>query len=527
MGAAGTIFAIARAAVLQRVRSHSFLVTMVITVLSTWQLVPPAGATRAPMHFGAVRALNTPAGIGACVACMCTLWLALIGFYLVSSAIKRDEDTGVGQIIATTRVGKVAYLLGKALSNLAVLLSVLAAACVTVVAVLAVKGEGGSFDLVELLLPMLVLVPPPLAVVSALAVGAEVLLPRWRGLVNVAYFFVWCLVFVAAMELTKGIPLRTPAGQLGDLFAVREVMGSMEDDLVAQLPDHRRGQLQINFPFSDRVDRTFIFHGFRDTFPLWAYRWIWFGVAGLLVAAAALPFRRFDPSGRRGGAGGETTAGVGASAPRRGSRLSLPMLRTDSPLVTLLQGELRLLLLGHSRWWWLVTVGLWVASAAAPLDVAHQYLLPCLWFWQVLLLSKLGSREVEARTTELVFAAPSPLARQLPAALAAGAVLLAGLGLPVLLRELVAGRVAAGLGVVAGAVFLPALALALGTWTNGSKAYELLLTILWYGSMNSAPALDYAGAQAGVLGFTTPLAFLALGGLLAAVAIPGRLKQLR
>ena len=40
MGAAGTIFAIARAAVLQRVRSHSFLVTMVITVLSTWQLVP-------------------------------------------------------------------------------------------------------------------------------------------------------------------------------------------------------------------------------------------------------------------------------------------------------------------------------------------------------------------------------------------------------------------------------------------------------------------------------------------------------
>jgi len=436
MGTVRTTLAIARAAVLERVRSQSFLVTMAITVLSAWHLVPPAGSSRAPMHFGDARALNTAAGIGATVACMCILWLVLIGFYLVSSAVRRDEDTGVGQIIATTQVGKATYLLGKTLANFAVLLAILGAVCVTLAAVLALKREGGPFDIVALWLPMLVLVPPPLALVAGLAVASEVLLPRWRGLVNVGYFFLWTFMLVASMELTKRVPLHTPAGQVMDAFAIREVVNDMEGDLIAVEPDHKRGQIAINFPFSEKVARTFVFHGFDDALPLWAYRWTWVGLSALLVAAAAVPFQRFDPSGRGAPAGPDSSPVVGATARRRRLHLSIPMLRTGSPFLTLLQSELRLLLLGHSRWWWLMAAGLFAACVAAPLDIAHRYVLPGLWLWQVLLLSKLGSREVEARTTEIVFAAPRPLLRQLPASLAAGVALLLGLGLPVLLREL-------------------------------------------------------------------------------------------
>ena len=527
MGTAHTMLAIARAAVLERVRSQSFLVTMAITVLSAWHLVPAAGSTRAPMHFGDARALNTAAGIGATVACMCVLWLVLIGFYLVSSAVRRDEDTGVGQIIATTQVGKATYLLGKTLANFAVLLAILGAVCATLAAVLAVKGEGGSFDLAALWLPMLVLVPPPLAVVAALAVASEVLLPRWRGLVNVGYFFLWTFMLVASMELTKRTPIHTAIGQVADVFAIREVVNDMEDDLITVKPDHRRGQMAINFPFSENVGRTFVFHGFDRPFPLWAYRWTWVGISALLVGAAAGPFQRFDPSRRGSPAGADSSRAVGSSPGRHRLRLSIPNLSTNSPFLTLLQSELRLLLLGHSGWWWLVTGGLFVACVAAPLDAAHRYVLPGLWLWQVLLLSKLGSREVEARTTEIVFAAPRPLLRQLPASLAAGVALLLGLGLPVLVRELAAGRPAGALGVVAGALFLPALALALGTWTNGGKAFELLLTILWYGSMNDAPPLDFTGALAPTAGPGMAFAYLALGGAFAFLAVPGRVKQLR
>lgn len=532
MGSLRSVLAIALADFRQRSRSYSFLVILALTVFSAWRLVPDAGSTRAPMHFDDVRALNTAAGIGGSVAAMCALWLFFVGFYLVSNAVRRDEETGVGQIIATTQVGKATYLFGKALSNLAVLLAILAAVSATLVLVLAVKGEGGGWDLAQLWLPLWLLVPPSLALVAALAVVAEVVLPRLRGLVSVGYFFLWTFVLMLPLVIFKAVPLATPAGQVTDLFAMRTVVAAMETDLRAVKPDHREMEVQINFPFSDRVGRTFEFKGFHGVFPLWLYRFAWFGAAALLVALAAVPFRRFDPAARRVGRGrrGPPSAGVpsGEEAVAAWDRpVALPAVETRSPFLGLLQSELRLMLHGRSRWWWLVTAGLLVASAAAPLAIAHRYVLPGLWFWQVLVLSQLGAREVSSRTTEIVFAAPSPLVRQLPAALAAGLGLTLALGAPVLVRQLLTGQPGAALGVAAGALFLPALALAAGTWTNGTKLFEVALTVLWYGAMNDAPPLDFAGGLAGPEPSPTVLAYLGLGVLFALLAVPGRLKQLR
>lgn len=532
MGSLRSVLAIALADFRQRSRSYSFLVILALTVFAAWRLVPDAGSTRAPMHFDDFRPLNTAAGIGGSVAAMCALWLFFVGFYLVSNAVRRDEETGVGQIIATTRVGKATYLFGKALSNLAVLLAILGAVSLTLVLVFAVKGEGGGWDLVQLWLPLWLLVPPSLALVAALAVVAEVMLPRLRGLVSVGYFFLWTFVLMLPMVILKTVPLATPTAQISDLFALRTVVVAMETDLRVVKPDHREMEVQINFPFTDRVGRTFEFRGFRGVFPLWLFRFAWFGVAALLVALAAIPFRRFDPAGAVTGRGRRAPPSEGAAAtaeapPVWDRPVALPAVETRSPFLTLLQSELRLMLHGRSRWWWLVTAALLIATAAAPLPIAHRYILPGLWFWQVLALSPLGSREVSSRTTEIVFAAPRPLGRQLPAALAAGLGLTLVLGAPVLARQLVAGQPGSALGVLAGALFLPALALAAGTWTNGSRLFEVLFTVLWYGAMNDAPPLDFAGALAGVEPSPTVLAYLGIGLLLALLAVPGRLKQLR
>ncbi|HNX50956.1 MAG TPA: hypothetical protein PLS53_13045 [Thermoanaerobaculaceae bacterium] len=527
-----SLIAIARADFLQRTRSYGFLITMALTVFSVWRLVPEAGSTRAPMHFGDFRAVNTAAGIGATIATMCGLWLFFIGFYLVSNAVKRDEDTGVGQIIATTQVGKAIYLLGKMASNLAVLLAILGAVSITVVAVFLTKGEGGPLDLAQLWLPLWLLVPPSLVLVAALAVAAEVLLPRARGVVSVGYFFFWTMMMIVPMTAFKGVPINTPAGQVTDLFAMRTVVEAMETDLRIVEPAHKTMEVQINFPFDERVGRTFVFGGFKQVFPLWLHRFVWVGVAVLLVVLVAVPFRRFDPAfrrapGARRGRMPDLAPPDEEFAPTWTEPVALPAVETGSPFLLVLQSELRLMLHGRSRWWWLVSAGLLIATAVAPLPIAHHYLLPCLWFWHVLVLSKLGSREVSARTTEIVFSAPSPLRRQLPAALGAGLALTLVLGLPVMLRQLLAGNPAGVLGVAAGALFLTAFALALGTWTNGSKAFEILFTVVWYGAMNDAPPLDFAGALAQARGTGTVLAYLALGMLFTALAVPGRFKQLR
>jgi hypothetical protein len=47
----------------------------------------------------------------------------------------------------------------------------------------------------------------------------------------------------------------------------------------------------------------------------------------------------------------------------------------------------------------------------------------------------------------------------------------------------------------AGALFIPSLALCLGVWTNSSKLFEFIYTMLWYlGPINRTEILDFMGS---------------------------------
>ena len=96
------------------------------------------------------------------------------------------------------------------------------------------------------------------------------------------------------------------------------------------------------------------------------------------------------------------------------------------------------------------------------------------------------------------------------------------------LRSIIAGetyRVAAW---VAGALFIPSLALALGTWGRTSRLFEIIYLFWWYiGPVNAVPPADYTGM---VEGAATPtlIAFYGLAAIvLLLLAFWGRRRQLR
>jgi len=116
-----SIFHIARADFLQRIRSYYFLIALGVCVFIIYSFVPPVDAGYRMVSLGNYRGFYNSAWIGSMVA-MCVPFFALIGFYVVNNAVQRDIDTGVGQIIATTCITKVQYLTGKMISNFTVLL---------------------------------------------------------------------------------------------------------------------------------------------------------------------------------------------------------------------------------------------------------------------------------------------------------------------------------------------------------------------------------------------------------------------
>ncbi len=114
MNALRIIYAIARADFLERVRRNSYLVTLLFTVYLGYA----AGTGRISLRLGDYRGLYTSAWIGIMVSLVTTIFVSLVGFYIVRNAVDRDRQTGVGQILSATPLTKSSYFLGKFLSNL-------------------------------------------------------------------------------------------------------------------------------------------------------------------------------------------------------------------------------------------------------------------------------------------------------------------------------------------------------------------------------------------------------------------------
>lgn len=108
--------------------------------------------------------------------------------------------------------------------------------------------------------------------------------------------------------------------------------------------------------------------------------------------------------------------------------------------------------------WYLGASGWIVACLVAPVDAVQRSLLPLAWRWPLQPWSEMGARETLHRTRELLFSAPAPVLRQLPAAWLAGVLLALLTGSGVLVR--LPSEPSLVPGFLAGALFIPSLGMA-------------------------------------------------------------------
>ena len=284
-----------------------------------------------------------------------------------------------------------------------------------------------------------------------------------------------------------------------------------------------------------RATKTFLWNGVDWTLPVILMRLKWTAAACGIAWLAALAFHRFDPARDRlrfrrtetapAEAAGQLEEPAAAAQGMASVRLT-PLARgvAGGRFARLVVSELRLMLKGLSWWWYLVAAGLFVASVAVTDAQARQAITSFAWLWPILIWSKMGARELRYGAQPLVFSCARVLSRQLPAVWVAGVMVAAfttgGLGI----RALAAGDLAGFGGWLAGVVFVPALALALGVWSGSSKFFEALYTLWWYvGPMNHIAGPDFTGMARVASG--TQFYLLAALVLLAA-AYFGRRRQL-
>jgi hypothetical protein len=282
---------------------------------------------------------------------------------------------------------------------------------------------------------------------------------------------------------------------------------------------------------------TFVYDGVSWTSPILLGRMGWVGAALVLAAVSALLFDRFDP------------ARVGSKIPQKGGRaqeevsnqvelsaapgsVTTPAMLTPLPatwrarwptlLARAVLSELRLMVKGNRWWWYVVAGGLCLAALLSPVDQTRQIWLPLAWIWPLLIWSPLGNRAARHRIEPIILSAAYPLRTQIPAAWIAGLIVALATASGAILRLLMAGQWTALLALSAGAVFIPALALALGVWSRSSKLFEVVYLVLWYvGPMNGTRQLDYLGATDAASAKSMPMVYILLTLLLLGSALLG------
>jgi hypothetical protein len=568
---------LARADLLERSRRPAFLVLLGAGLWATWVFTPPNHSAYATFRLADSRGIYGSAWIGSTVAMLTAVFFSLAGFYVVKNAIAGDRATRVGSVLAATPMRNVEYMLGKWLSSSAMLGVMTAVMLVGAAVMQLVRGEDTRLMPLVLAAPFLWVALPAMAITAAVAVIFEATPGLRGGAGNIVYFFAW----TSALASTD--PALTGSAAFWDPLGIRLLVSQMRSAGLAAVPafaaDPGSYSVGLNFKTGGWHLTTFAWDGVDWTLARVLPRIGWFAAAAVLAALAAIPFDRFaEEGGARGtrrrrksaaaGAerGGDSQAGAGEDAsfavgvegspgavvaagavgaafaagagavntalspasiaPRtavvRGSWAGLAPVARGFSGVALALAEMRLLVAGSSPWWWISWLGLQLPAVLAPIDVASRFA-AIGWIWPVLRWSALGARDRVHGTTALLDASPHPIVRQLPAALAAGAALglVAGAGFG--LRALAAGQVPIVAGWLIGAVFVPALAIALGTLTGGRKTFEIVFVVLWYaGPLNGAAPVDFTGASGGAYNAWVALAAVALL-LIAALA---RLRRL-
>jgi hypothetical protein len=492
------VWAIARADFLERVRRYSFLLTLAFALYLGYL----ATTGKLMLRIGNMRGIFNSAWIGGLLSLVASAFISLAGFYFVKNTIERDRETGVGQIIAATPVSKFTYVLGKMVSNFTVLgLMVLILAASGIVVQL-VRGEDRHIELWKLLAPFLLLALPAMAVVAALAVLFEAIPFLRGGLGNIVYLCVW----IAGLSLP--LAANTRALDLVGMFVVADSAIN-----AAHLSFQNSG-FQFDLGYFDYPLSTFRWEGITWTAEIVISRVIWLGFSLVLVALSAILFDRFDPS--RGRPPRDRQKVTPISVPERYTASTQVIATTLTPLAVkqahsrfpgILIAELRLMLKGQKWWWYLVATSLVVASAAVPSAEA---------------------RETRDQTYQLIFSAPHPIARQLPAVWMAGVVvaLLTGCGFG--FRLLLGGNLRGLVAWVIGLLFIPTFALSLGVWSGTGKPFEVLYSFLCYvGPLHAIPQLDFMGSAPATAATPYPLIYLILSCVLAFAALLGRERQLK
>jgi len=476
------IVAIVRADFLLRFRRASTIVVFLLLCAFAYLWVPEPSTGRALLQINGQRALLNSGAIGMATASIGMIFVGLFGYYVISNAIRRDIVSRCGLIAASTSMRSGEYLLGKFLGNVAFLVTFLGGFMLSSMVMLLVRGEAPLQPLV-FIGQYLLLAPPAIVFVSAVAVLFESIPVLAGKLGDVLYFFLWMAMIgiVVSQEVRGGISW----GRYFDVSGFGFMIEQMQATTGAK-------EVSIGASAFDPAKPPLIFNGLTLT-PEWVLPRIISIVAPLaLLPLAALFFHRFDPVRTK------RTADKGSRhilarlqmllkpLSRRATALLMRPARGSSLAAAIwADAVLTLTLFPFALVAWVFVLGATLLAGRVA-DV-----LPLVFLLLGIVVSDVATRDRRAATLPVIYAAAHLRERFVWWKLGATIVLALLFGAIALARSANSFPQ-----LLVGMLFVAATATALGVISGNAKTFLVAFLSFWYVVVNdrgASPLIDFAG----------------------------------
>ena len=279
---------IIKADYLQRTRSNIFLATLLVSIYVAYSFVPGAAAPYCTMRIGNFVGFSNAAWIGHVTAIMTSTFMWFIGFYIINNGIRRDKESGVGQIIAATSISNFFYLLAKSLSSFMVLLTITFIIVLMALGLVIVRGSEYHFNALQFILPYLYATIPSLFFLSVFAVFFEIVFGKHTNLSNISFFFLFSAM--AGYIFNS----KNPSVQWLDVLGTKHILNEIAGVVNGGISNiHQDISVGYNFG-SKRELHYFLFEGTHFSLSYLTSRLFWIAMALVLLWISSKMFRRFD-----------------------------------------------------------------------------------------------------------------------------------------------------------------------------------------------------------------------------------------
>jgi hypothetical protein len=479
---------IIKADYLQRSRSYVFLITLLVSVYVAYTFIPGYNSGYTTVRIGNYVGKNNSAWIGHVTAIMASTFLWIIGFYLVNNGIKRDKETGVGQIIATTSISNFGYLLAKAFSNFCVLLTIVFIIILMAFGLYVFLGEG-NFDLIQFVLPYLLATIPSIFLVSVVAIVFEVIFGNKTNLMNVSFFF----LFGVVIAITNAG--NNPTLQFIDPLGIKFLTNQMVE--IVNLTDAKNtNDISVGYLFNEKLKTNYFdFQGSNWSVFYILSRIVWIAIGFGLLFITSKFFNRFDSkviilSKKKST---DLIFNELKTEPKQINLSDLPKINPQFGIFPIIKTEFLMLIRKGPKWFWLVNFGGMMALFFMPIKEAYQIALPVLWFLQINRWADLATKEQFFGTSNFIYSSFKPLQRLLVSQIIAGFLLATFLASPLIIRQLFDGNIFSTISIIIGGLVLVSFAACSGIVSGGKRLFEILFFAITYLIVNKFPFVDYFG----------------------------------